>query len=98
MTDEERNANIERIKKRTLASIFGDKATSVDVEVPDVEYHTVDKNWNSGKLWMNQPRFTNPMNNDMEGIAEFNKKIHDNNGVVVTVMHKKPGFAAEPIK
>lgn len=97
MTDEERNVKIESIKQRTLASIFGESSKN-STEIDEVEFRDTDKNWNSGKCWMNQPRMTSPMNNDMKGLAEFNKKIHDNHGVVVTIMRDKPGFAAEPVK
>lgn len=102
MTDEEiaaeRNAKIEKTKQRVLTEIFGEKAAKSNPDIPIVEFRTIDKNWNSGTSWMSQPRFTNPMNNDTRGVGEYNKLIHDNNGVIVTVSDEKPGFAADPIK
>lgn len=98
MTDEERNAAIERIKQETIARILGEEAANNDVDVPDVEYRTIDKNWNSQKSWMSQLRITDPMNNDMEGVGYYNQLLHDTDGIIRTVMHDKPGFAADPIK
>ena len=98
MTDEERNAAIERIKHKTLVKIFGEEAANNTVDVPDVEYRTLDKNWNSQKSWMSQLRITDPMNNDMEGVGYYNQLLHDTGGIIRTVTHDKPGFAADPIK
>lgn len=98
MTDEERNAAIERIKHNTIAKLLGEEVANNDVDVPDVEYRTTDKNWNSQKSWMSQLRITNPMNNDMEGVGYYNQLLHDTGGIIRTVMHDKPGFAANPVK
>lgn len=97
MTDEERNAKIESIKQATIARLLGDDVANA-APVDEVEFRDIDKNWNSKKCWMDYSRITNPMNNDMAGIAEFNKKMHDNKGVVVTIMRDKSAFAADPIK
>ena len=98
MTDEERNAAIERIKHNTIAKLLGEEVANNDVDVPDVEYRTTDKNWNSQKSWMSQLRITNPMNNDMEGVGYYNQLLHDTGGIIRTIMHDKPGFAANPVK
>lgn len=98
MTDEERNAAIERIKHNTIAKLLGEEVANNVVDVPDVEYRTADKNWNSQKSWMSQLRITNPMNNDMEGVGYYNQLLHDTGGIIRTVMHDKPGFAANPVK
>ena len=98
MTDTERNAKIESIKNRVLDELLG-PATNLDAtSIDDVEVRKIDKNWNTGKCWMDQPRFTSPMNNSMESIADFNRMMVNNKGVVVTVMRDKPAFTADPIK
>ena len=98
MTDAERIAKMTDKKNRILAEIFGNDSTSVPVS-PEVEKRVVDKNWNSGKSWMDQIRITIPMNNDMQYVGYYNDLIHKNNGVMVTVVDSfKAGFAAPPVK
>lgn len=97
MTDEERNIKIEAIKQRTLAQLFG-QSNDVCSDADEIEFRDVDKNWNSGKSWMEQIRITTPMNNDMTGLAEFNEQTHLTKGKVVTIMRDKPDMLVAPIK
>ena len=97
LAEQELDRKFAATKQRVENELLGSKR--LDIKDPDaVEFRDVDKNWNAGKSWLSQLRHTNPMNNDMEGVGEYNELIHKNNGVVITKMNVKPGFDAPFIK
>ena len=96
-SDQDIDSKFASIKARVENKLLGSKR--LETNDPDaIEFRDVDKNWNAGKSWMSQLRYTNPMNNDTEGVGAYNELIHKNNGVVVTKMNAKPGFDAPFIK
>lgn len=97
MTDVERFAKMDATKKRILNELVPDDP-KLSHEVDDVEKRDVDKNWNSSKIWMYNLRITSPMNNDLNGIGDYNTMLHDNNGVMVTVADSKPLTTAPIVK
>ena len=98
MTDAERIEKMNKTRDRLWTEIFGADVVKASSSVPEVELRTTDKNWNTQRSWMDRIRITSPMNSDMRSIGEINQQLHDNHGVIVTVMTEKPGFAIDPIK
>ena len=97
LSNEEWEALYNKPREALFARIFGDKMCKITDISPKVI--VTDKNWNSGKSWMDQLRITDPMNNDHEWVGYYNQLLHDNNGVMVTVVDSfKVGFAASPVK
>ena len=84
MTDEERNQKFNDKKRRVAIELLGIDPLSKEVleassKVSEPEVRVTDPLWGkkNAKSWMERERFTDPMNNDIEGLNRYDPKASD---------------------
>jgi len=84
MTDEERNKKFDDKKRRLAIELLGIDPLSKEVaeavsKIAEPEVRVTDPYWGkkSAVSWMDRPRITNPMNNDIEGLNRYDPKASD---------------------
>lgn len=88
MTNDQLNAMYERKKKETLDRLIG---PDVNLPVHEERHTYIDKNWEKGISWRDQPRV--PKNMDYSAMAflkEYNEQKHKNGGRIVTYIDPEP--------
>lgn len=102
MTTDERNAMIEKKKQEVFDMIFKGQTCEAPKMPKMSEGCKVihDKNWNTGKSWLDQMRIVkNCTNFDEAGIREWQRQIRENNGVVYSTIDAPLAAAApDPVK
>ena len=89
MTDEERNKKFDDKKRRVAIELLGIDPLSKEVlkasnKTSEPEVRVIDPLWGNKNAvsWMERVRFTNPMNNDIEGLNRYDPNASDKRTVI----------------